>query len=149
VPGERGVTIRVRGSLMFESGSDKLRLPAEALLYQISDLAKSFDYNIAVEGHTDAQPISSDRFPTNWHLSAYRAIVGLQFLAGPGEIEVRRLSATGFGSTRPIVTPEDSEDARNENRRLEFVFYRPDTESSHGEVDREAAQEMKLPGFDL
>ena len=148
VPGERGVTIRVRGEMLFESGSDTLRLAAEGLLYQIADLARAFPYKLAVEGHTDDQPIRSDRIPTNWHLSAYRAIAGVRFLAGPGEIDPSRLSATGYGSTRPIARGASPE-SRSQNRRLEFVFYRAGEGTAHGKPDAAAAEELALPGFDL
>ena len=66
--------------------------------------------------------IQSDRFPSTWHLSSARAVAGVMYLIDNAHVSPERLSAAGFGSTRPLV-PETSDEARRRNRRLEFVFY--------------------------
>lgn len=119
--GVGSVVLRIKGSFLFESGSDSIRLGAMALLDEIAALAAPGDFRISVEGHTDDLPIQSERFPTNWHLSTARAVAGVLYLTGPGKLPAERLSATGYAHTRPLAWG-DSEAARSENRRLEIVF---------------------------
>lgn len=125
VAGAGGLTLRIEGAFVFESGSDNIRLGAMALLDEIAALAARSDYHVSVEGHTDDVPIHSARFPTNWHLSAARAVAGVIYLTGPGKLDPARVSATGYAHTRPIAWGQ-SEAARRENRRLEIVFQAPD-----------------------
>ncbi|MFQ5515188.1 MAG: flagellar motor protein MotB [Myxococcota bacterium] len=125
VPGDRGVTIRIKGTLMFESASDELRAEGQPVFDEIVDLAARFPYKIAVEGHTDDRPINTPRFKSNWELSAARAVAGVHYLIRRGGIDPERISATGYAHTRPIALG-DTEEARAANRRLEFVFFRED-----------------------
>ena len=68
-----------------------------------------------VEGHTDSNG-NPDR---NQRLSVNRARSVTDFLTAAG-IAADRLTATGFGETRPIVL-NDTESNRARNRRIEFV----------------------------
>ncbi len=119
----RGVVIRVTGQLLFDSGSARLRPEALIFLDEIARLARAFPYEVSIEGHTDDIPIRTEEFPTNWHLSADRAIAALQYLAEVGRIDRSRLSAAGFADTRPLVA-NDSSRKRATNRRVEFVYLR-------------------------
>jgi chemotaxis protein MotB len=123
VPGERGVTIRITGKLMFESASDELRTTGQPVLDEIVDLAKRYPNTIGVEGHTDDRPINSARYQSNWSLSAARAVAGVRYMIDVGGIDPARISATGFAHTRPIAS-NDTEEDRAMNRRLEFVFFK-------------------------
>lgn len=125
VAGQGGVTIRVKGTLMFNPASDELRMGATPVLEEIADLAQAFEYNVAVQGHTDDVPIKTARFPSNWELSAARAVAGLRYLITTGKLDPSKASATGFAHTRPIAEA-GAPGSRALNRRLEFVFYRAD-----------------------
>jgi chemotaxis protein MotB len=78
---------------------------------------------LSIEGHTDDSPISTPRFPTNWHLSTSRSIAVLRYMTDAGSVDASRIAAAGYGSTRPLV-PNDSADSRAVNRRVEFVYKR-------------------------
>lgn len=120
---ERGVVLRVDGGLLFGPGGDALHPDAEAFLDEIADLAGRVPNAIAVEGHSDDRPIQSDRYPTNWHLAAGRAIAAVRYLVEEAGLERSRLAASSYGDTRPLV-PNDTEAHRATNRRVEFVFLR-------------------------
>ncbi len=75
---------------------------------------------LRIDGHTDQVPINTPEFPSNWELSAARAISVLKFLSDQG-IPERRLAATGFGEFQPIDTA-DTIEARKRNRRIELKF---------------------------
>ena len=69
------------------------------------------------------QPISTPEFPSNWELSTKRAVNVLRFLIEKGKVNPDRLSAVGYGPTRPIA-PNDTEENRRKNRRVEIVILR-------------------------
>jgi chemotaxis protein MotB len=73
---------------------------------------------LRVDGHTDVRPIASAAFPSNWELSAARAISVVQYLIGRG-ISPQRLVAAGFGEFQPLDTAT-SDDAYRRNRRIEL-----------------------------
>jgi chemotaxis protein MotB len=125
---ERGVIVRVKGGALFKPGSDELLPVSYVFLEEIIRLTEEFPYELSIEGHTDDSPINTERFPTNWHLSASRSIAVLRYLAEAGKIEASRMAAAGYGSTRPLV-PNDTEAHRKTNRRVEFVYKRdPDAD---------------------
>ena len=116
---DRGVVVRVLGHLLFDPGSTELRPESFVVLTEIAQLVRSLPEHVSIEGHTDDTPASNEA--SNWHLSTGRAISVLDYLVEAHEIDVKRLSVSGYSSTRPIV-PNDSADNREVNRRVEFVF---------------------------
>ncbi len=118
--GPRGVRMRVKGQLLFEPGSADVRATAQKLLASVAKVMNKFNFYLTVEGHSDNQPISTSRFPSNWELSAARASSVLRSLVGMG-VPAQRVSAVGYASNYPIASNAD-EDGRNKNRRVEFVF---------------------------
>ncbi len=112
--------------LLFASGSDELgddgRKQVARLAASLKDLAaripSDLDWVLRIDGHTDARAIHSERFPSNWDLSAARAIRIVRALAAHG-IPERRLAATGFAEHHPIDTQETPE-AYARNRRIEI-----------------------------
>jgi chemotaxis protein MotB len=73
---------------------------------------------LRVDGHTDNRPIRSPQFPSNWHLSAARAIAVVEYLVTKG-IPADRIAATGFGEYQPLDVA-NTDDAWRRNRRIEF-----------------------------
>jgi chemotaxis protein MotB len=89
-----------------------------------------------VAGHTDNKPLAGGRFHDNWGLSTMRAREVLVYLitareqkdpkkAGGG-LDATRLHAAGYGETDPVAK-NDSDDGRQQNRRVELVLM-PDVE---------------------
>ncbi|MCP5040995.1 MAG: flagellar motor protein MotB [bacterium] len=136
---ERGIIVRVKGRALFEPGSDVLLPESFMFLDEIVRLTEEFPYDLSIEGHTDASPISTQRFPSNWHLSAARAIAVLQYMNESGGLSPEQLSAAGFAHTRPLVEG-DTQESREKNRRVEFVFLR-DPEKLRESRSRRKARE--------
>ena len=134
--GERGVIISVKGQMLYEGGSDELQPEAFIFLDEIAKLARDFPYHMSIEGHSDDVPISTDRFPSNWHLSSSRAIAALRYMVDAGGIDRNRLSASGYADTRPLV-PNDNPANRAQNRRVEFIYLRDSRLSSDRPDDTE------------
>lgn len=120
---DRGVVVRVIGQLLFDPGSVDLRPESFVLLKEIAMLVNAVPSPVSIEGHTDDTSASDARQMSNWRLSAGRAISVLEYFTKVQSIDPQRLSVSGFSSTRPIV-PNDSDEHREINRRVEFVFER-------------------------
>ncbi|PZN97892.1 MAG: peptidoglycan -binding protein [Hyphomicrobiales bacterium] len=89
----------------------------------IADLGREMPPDIPwilrVDGHTDNRPIRNNPlYPTNWHLSAGRAIAVVEYLVTKG-IPADRIAATGFGDNQPLDVA-NTDDAWRRNRRIEF-----------------------------
>jgi chemotaxis protein MotB len=112
--------------VFFDSGQAVLspegRVELDKLAGALLDLDKKIPSDIPwvlrVDGHTDVRPIASSQFPSNWALSASRAISVVQYLISKG-ISPQRLVAAGFGEFQPI-DPANTEEAFRRNRRLEL-----------------------------
>lgn len=94
---------------------DKL---ATALLELEPKIPSEIAWVLRVDGHTDVRPIASVQFPSNWALSAARAISVVQYLISKG-VSPQRLVAAGFGEFQPLDTA-NTEDAYRRNRRIEL-----------------------------
>jgi chemotaxis protein MotB len=76
---------------------------------------------VRVEGHTDNVSIHTKRFPSNWELSIARAVSVVKHFAEVNQIDPQRLSAVGYGKSRPVA-PNDTPSNRAKNRRVEIIL---------------------------
>jgi chemotaxis protein MotB len=115
-----------QSEIFFDTGQAVLRPEGKVELDKLAgallDLEKAIPSEIAwvlrVDGHTDVRPIASSQFPSNWSLSAARAISVVQYLVSKG-VSPLHLVAAGFGEFQPL-DPSQSEDAYRRNRRIEL-----------------------------
>jgi len=111
--------------ILFDTGKVEIGTRGqEALLGLADSLRENKNQNILVEGHTDDVPIGlalMDRYPTNWELSAARAIGVVRFLQEKGWLEPERLSAAAYSYYRPVAS-NDTAEGRRQNRRIEIVL---------------------------
>jgi len=118
----RGLNIILPASVLFTSGDDTVQSEAYPLLRKIGaflyELKKS---SFLIEGHTDNRPISTVRFPSNWHLSSARAISIARYLHDQCGIDNQRLAVSGRGEYHPVA-PNDSEENRKKNRRVVILI---------------------------
>ena len=82
-------------------------------------LASIPDRQYQVGGHTDSQPIATERFPTNWHLGSERAISVVEVLVAGG-LAPERVSTASYAEFKPLDTNRTKEGRAN-NRRIEIV----------------------------
>lgn len=119
----RGVVLSLASTELFPVGEATIRKDQERLLDSIAPILAASDRPLLIEGHTDDRPIGSDRYPSNWELSAARAAAIARFFVARHEIDPSRISATGHAEFRPIV-PNTSSSRRARNRRVEIVLRR-------------------------
>jgi chemotaxis protein MotB len=99
-------------------GTSELQGLAQAILQLEKEIPADVNWVLRIDGHTDRRPISNAQFPSNWELSAARAIAVAKYLVSQG-VSPNRLVAAGFGEFTPI-DPADTEEAYRKNRRIEF-----------------------------
>jgi chemotaxis protein MotB len=123
IQSSKGIRIDIIDSYLFSPGSAAVTSPAalQTLAEIVPILAKS-DQAIDIEGHTDNQPINTKAFNSNWELSAIRATTVLNILSQKG-ISEKCLSATGFGSSRPVSNNETAA-GKAKNRRVSILLLR-------------------------
>lgn len=100
------------------AGTPELDALADAILQLEKEIPPDINWVLRIDGHTDKRPISNARFPSNWELSAARAIAVAQYLVSKG-VSPARLVAAGFGEYAPL-DPADNDAAYAKNRRIEF-----------------------------
>ena len=71
---EEGVNFRLKEELIFDPGASELKPSVLRILDGIGKIVRQFSCEVRVEGHTDNLPIRTERFPSNWELSAVRAV---------------------------------------------------------------------------
>ena len=118
------ITIRLAGSGMFGSGSDRLEPAFDVPLSRVADALNDTEGPIIIVGHSDNVPIRSSRFPSNMHLSLARAESVMRTLAGQVQDE-SRLKAEGRADKEPIAD-NGTREGRAKNRRIEVVLVRED-----------------------
>ena len=106
---ERGVTIDLASASFFKPGTAIIKDEAKPMLTKWSEILTKEEYKyflVEVEGHTDDDPISTDKFPSNWELSAARAAATVRFMQSVG-VHRFQLKASGFGDAHPKVPNRD------------------------------------------
>ena len=120
------LVLTMLGQVLFESGEAQLTPLGLDIMKQVGEvLAALPNKNIQVEGHTDNNPIYGrlqQQYPTNWELSTARATTVLRYLIEQTGMNPKDFAATGYAETRPAV-PNDSDEGRAQNRRVEIVLY--------------------------
>jgi chemotaxis protein MotB len=101
-----------------QNGMEQMFRLAETLRDITRDIPREVNWVLRVDGHADRQPVLSTRFPSNWELSAQRAITVVKLLIIAG-VPADRLAATAFGDNQPL-DPSDTPDAYARNRRIEL-----------------------------
>lgn len=126
---ERGVTINLTSASFFRPGTAIIKDEAKPMLAKWAEILTKKEYKfflIEVEGHTDSDPISTEKFPSNWELSAARAAAVVRFMQGEG-VHKFQLKASGFGDSHPKVSEVNPDGTPNEinkakNRRVVILL---------------------------
>ena len=120
VQSDLGVRVEIDASLLFAPGDARLQEESSKVLESVAQVLKNTDHAIQVEGHTDNIPIVTEKFPSNWELSAVRASSVVRLLIASG-LGATRLTAVGYGENRPLES-NDSEEGRKHNRRVTVMI---------------------------
>ena len=117
------VRLVINERVFFETASAVVREDAYPVLDKIIEMFKQVEHlysKLVVDGHADSRPISTAQYPSNWHISVYRAVNVLGYIWQVGELDPTRLAAMGYGEMQPVA-PNDTNENMALNRRVEFV----------------------------
>ncbi len=122
---ERGLVITLLSDNFFEEGSAELNInETRETLLRLSEFFRSEevkDKRYRIEGHTDNTPVAANSiFPSNWELSATRAVNVLHYLADYG-VDENKFSVAGYSDTRPKFS-NDTAEGRAYNRRVDIII---------------------------
>jgi chemotaxis protein MotB len=144
--GERGITISITDTMLFQPGQAVVLSEARGMLVSVAAILRDFQHQIRIEGHTDNIPIHTKEFPTNWELSAARALNITRLLTEGGYLPPERLAASGYGEFHPVAS-NDTADGRAQNRRVELVVLKDlKSEGEGNTVIKAACVPTGLPG---
>ena len=105
-------------SLSFPVGKAVIEPQNFAMLTKVQQAINMFpECAITIEGYTDSH--GSDQ--KNMELSKERADAVSQYLMANMGLDASRISATGYGESRPIATNE-TKDGRAKNRRIDVII---------------------------
>jgi len=124
IRGKKGVRIKIKGKVLFDPGRADLKPAIKKFISGIAEvLQKHTNLKLVVEGHTDNIPIHTNRYPSNWELSASRAAAVIRELSAKYKISPDRLLAIGYADNNPLNSNSTALE-RAENRRVEFIISR-------------------------
>ncbi len=107
--------------VLFASGSAEITPQGRDILLKVAGvLAKVKNKSIYVVGHTDANPIHSALYPSNWELSTARSASVIRYLSERGGLTPERFTAMGRAFYQPVASNTTPE-GRQENRRVDII----------------------------
>ena len=118
------LTVNMVDAILFDSGKAEVKTEGLAVLQKVVDILKDVkDKAIRIEGHTDNIQIGgalARKYPTNWELSAARAINVTRYLQQQG-LDPAVLGAVAYAEHKPVA--DNGTDAgRAKNRRIEIIL---------------------------
>jgi len=118
------LTVNMEAAILFDSGKADVKPDGLEILFKMVETLKGVkDKAIRIEGHTDNVQISGAlmrQFPSNWELSAARAINVAKYLQQQG-LDPAILSAAAFAEYKPVAD-NGSKEGRAKNRRIEITL---------------------------
>ncbi len=143
-PEEKRVVVRddrieIKEKIQFAYNDSKILPASDGLLTDITTVLKDTPRikKVEIGGHASSEGSDSH----NLELSDRRAKSVMKWLVDRGGVEAGRLSAKGYGETKPLVTPDETEADREKNRRVEFLITDQDVTQTKVEVDPKTGQE--------
>lgn len=115
------MVIALSTDVLFDTARVDIKPAGKAALREVATVLKTIDgRHFQIAGHTDDVPISTARFPSNWELSAGRALEVTHFMISEG-LRAEALSAAGYGEYDAVAT-NATPAGRQKNRRIEITL---------------------------
>ena len=115
------IIVRLANQGSFDSGSATLRRDFNGTLDKLGSTLAQYSGSVLIEGHTDNVPVGfSERFKSNWDLSASRAAAVADYLLTDTALAGGKVMIKGYADSKPIGT-NDTPTGRANNRRIEVI----------------------------
>ena len=116
------ILVQLSAQDSFRSGFAELRSDFLPTLSAMSKTIADLNSKVTVSGHTDNIPIAfSERFLSNWDLSAARAAAVADYLLGQNAVTEDRIDVVGYADTKPVAS-NSTQAGRSQNRRIELLI---------------------------
>ena len=103
---ERGLSISlVSRHIVFQANEADLSPRGQQVLDVLAPVIRSLPNHIDVDGHTNQIKVKPKYYPTDWELSAARAVTVLRYLDERGDVPAKRMAAVAYGHERPLRDP--------------------------------------------
>jgi chemotaxis protein MotB len=135
---KRGLVITFLNEVLFDSGKAKIKPQGQEVLNAVAEILVENvpQSQVAVEGHTDNEPIKYSGWKSNWELSSARALSVLHYFTDNQSVFPERLSAVGYGEYKP-VSDNSTPEGRQQNRRVEIVILPAEVSRVKAEIPEE------------
>ena len=138
----RGLVVSMKEAAFFPAASDGINREAYPIIEKVADSIRKLKNPVRLEGHTDAIPIRSRRFPNNWTLAAARSIAMLELLEKKFGINRANMAVAGYADTVPIADNKTAE-GRAKNRRVDIIILNQFGLTSEPEKIKEAQRKAQ------
>jgi type VI secretion system protein ImpK len=118
------IFVRIGSVVLFPSGGAKVNVAFAPIAAKIAAALEREPGAINIDGYTDSDPIRTVAFPSNFELSEARAR-SVAAMLKPGFSHPERIAVAGKGAENPVA-PNDSEQDKSKNRRVEVSIQRAD-----------------------
>jgi len=117
------IYVSLSDQLLFKSGSTTVDPKGQKAIKQLATvLAKNPDIDVMIQGNTDNVPLSGTGFmKDNWDLSVLRATSVIRILTADGNVDQKRITASGRGENYPVAD-NSSPEGRKQNRRTDIIL---------------------------
>ena len=116
------ILIQLSAQDSFRSGYAELRPDFLPTLSAVGQSISDLNSKVTVSGHTDSIPIAfSERFLSNWDLSAARAAAVADFFLDSNAVPDSQIDVVGFADTKPVAS-NATPAGRSQNRRIEILI---------------------------
>jgi len=140
------IVIRVREKASFGSGRAELKDAFRPILERVANILKDSEGKIIVAGHTDNVPIYTERFRSNWELSAARAVSVAHEMMLATKVPSDRFLVQGFADTKPMAKNDTSAN-RASNRRVEIILQQGEDKPSDADYSGKKPLTGKADGL--
>jgi len=118
---ESGLRISlVSRHIVFDANLAVLTPRGARVLDVLAPVLRRLPNQIEIDGHTNQVKVKPKYYPTDWELSAARAVTVLRYLDEKGHVPGERLDAVAYGHERPLIDPSKP-GAMAMNKRVDIV----------------------------
>lgn len=117
----KNIEITINSGVMFRPGDDEILPKIFPVLNAVAEKILMSECPVVIEGHTDSTPIQSVRFPSNWELSAFRALAVQNYMVDRQGMSPAKIVTFGYADQHPIALNNTAE-SKEKNRRVQVVL---------------------------
>jgi chemotaxis protein MotB len=122
---ERGLVVSlVSRHVVFEPDVAELSPRGRKVVDVLAPVLKTLTDPLSIDGHTNQVKVKPKYFPTDWELSAARAVGVLRYLHSTWNLPNDRMTATAYGHEKPLVDPAKP-GSQEINKRVDIVVQSP------------------------